>query len=64
MSLDNYYWGNRGHCPKCGYWVGAIVGTMNGLGELLKVTGVCKVHGEVDITSQDWSWDDFNEDAP
>jgi len=61
MSHDNYYWGGRGNCPKCGRWVGQITGTINyALGELVKVTGVCKHHGEVDLSEQAWDYDDFD----
>lgn len=58
MSLNNVYWGNRGHCPKCGKFCGDITGYGNCQG-LQKVTGVCKIHGKVDLSKQDWGFDDF-----
>lgn len=59
MSLNDVYWGDRGHCPKCGKWVGNIVGRINDEVGLIKVAGVCTTHGEVDISHQDWIFDDF-----
>lgn len=55
------YWGNRGHCPQCGRFCGQIKGYGNAWG-LVRVTGICKVHGEVDLTQQDWSYEDFFEE--
>lgn len=60
MSHDNVYWGGRGNCPQCGRWCGDIRGQGNEYHGLTKVTGECKVHGTVDLTSQGWGWDDFN----
>ena len=66
MSLENCYWGGRGNCPVCGKWCGAIVGKIatNGFGDerLDGVSGFCAAHGEVDLSKQDWSWDDFDSD--
>lgn len=60
MSLDNVYWGGRGNCPECGRFVGHIRGTINPLMGLVRVTGVCKYHGVVDLTHQGWSFDEFD----
>jgi hypothetical protein len=63
MSYNDCYWGDRGHCPKCGKFCGKITGHGNCELGLIKVTGICKTHGEVDLTHQEWSFDDFfNED--
>jgi hypothetical protein len=62
MSLGNVYWGGRGQCPKCGRFVGRILGTVSEAIGLVKVEGICKTHGEVDLTEQDWSHDDFVRD--
>lgn len=50
-----------GHCPKCGRFCGNIKGTIKGGidGYLEKVSGVCKTHGEVDLSGEPWGWDDF-----
>ncbi len=48
-----------GHCPKCGKFCGKIQGEGNEYIGLAKVTGVCKVHGEVDLSSQSWGYEDF-----
>lgn len=56
-----YYWGDRGHCPKCGRFVGNILGTTNDLNGLVRVEGNCKKHGTVDITDQEWSCEEFEE---
>ncbi len=55
----------RGHCPKCGKFCKAIQGWFKGLaGEesLYKVTGICKKHGKVDLTHEEWDYDDFMEE--
>lgn len=56
--MASCYWGNRGHCPVCGRFVGGIEAMARDTG-LAYVYGKCKRHGYVDITSQDWSWEDF-----
>lgn len=48
------------HCPKCGRFVKEISIFANGLDEIVKVEGVCKKHGIVDVTNQDWDYDDFD----
>lgn len=55
-----FFWGNRGHCPRCGRFCGDITFFYNDYG-IQRVTGVCAKHGEVDLTQQDWSYDDFDE---
>ncbi len=59
MTLQDGKWGNRGHCPRCGRWCSAITGWGGEEEGLRRVTGICKVHGEVDLSKQDWSYDDF-----
>ena len=46
-------------CPKCGKFVGNITAWVNGLDEITKVEGDCKVHGTVDVTDQDWCYEQF-----
>lgn len=53
-----YFWGDRGHCPKCGRFCGDIGAIANSEG-LISVDGICKKHGTVDLTNQEWSWDEF-----
>ena len=59
MSLEDTYWGDRGHCPKCGRFCGAIVGFGSEDRGLYEVRGECHRHGDVDLTGQEWSWEDF-----
>ena len=59
MSLLNLYWGDRGHCPKCGRFVGDIVGYVSEVKGVTRVEGTCRWHGIVDITHQEWSYSDF-----
>ena len=59
MSLDNVYWGGRGNCPKCGKWCGNIEGVVGEVIGLKSVSGVCKDHGKVDLSHQEWGFDDF-----
>ena len=54
-----FYWGDRGHCPGCGRFCGGISAMGHEMMGLVGVTGICKTHGEVDLTGQEWSWDDF-----
>jgi len=52
----------NGQCPKCGRICGRIVGYFLSEyfgGGLEKVFGVCKKHGRVDLTDQDWSYEEF-----
>ena len=46
-------------CLICGRFVGSVVATVNGLGEIITVTGVCKLHGTVDVTASGWEYEDF-----
>jgi len=57
------YWEDRGHCPKCGKFCGQIMAYGNESRGLFKVKGTCRTHGEVDLTDQSWSWDDFFGDS-
>ena len=52
------HWGNRGHCPKCGKFCGNIKGLASEMA-LLQVVGRCAIHGDVDLTGQDWTHDEF-----
>ena len=56
--MTSPYWEGRGNCPKCGKFCGNITASRreNGLAE---VTGKCKDHGEVDLSRQAWSFDEF-----
>lgn len=56
------YWGNRGHCPKCGRFCGNIRAALNDFLGLFRVTGTCSIHGDVDLSDQDWSYDEFCDD--
>ena len=51
-------------CPKCGKFIGKVKATINGLDEIMKVTGECKTDGLIDVTnSGDWAaWDFFLEE--
>ncbi len=53
------FFGDLGHCPKCGKFCSNIQGEGNEYVGLARVTGICKVHGEVDLSSQDWGYEDF-----
>lgn len=48
-----------GNCPICGKFCGNILATTNKAERIIKVTGICKIHGEQDLTDQDWDGDDF-----
>ena len=58
MSYNDAYWGGRGNCPKCGRFVCQIKGLVRA-GVLEGVTGVCSTHGKVDLSHQDWGYEDF-----
>ena len=52
---------NSFHCP-CGRFVGHITAEVSVSGidkKIVKVTEVCKKHGVVDVTDQDWIYEDF-----
>lgn len=56
MSVDY-----PGKCPKCGWFCSGIRMTTSHFGECIgTVTGNCKQHGKVDLTDQEWSWEDFD----
>ncbi len=44
-------------CPECGKWLKNVYADLNQENEILKVTGQCKKHGEVEPT--DWEYWDF-----
>jgi len=46
------------YCPKCGKFV-SDVGAHLINERIERVEGICKQHGFVDLTDQDWSGDDF-----
>jgi len=48
-----------GKCPKCGRFCGDITAHLNRDGAIRFVIGVCKKHGAVDLTDQDWCYEDF-----
>lgn len=54
------FYGDLGHCPKCGKFCANIIGHFNNEG-LQKVMGVCKKHGKVDLSHQSWDADGFTE---
>lgn len=53
------FYDDRGHCPKCGRFCGQIFAYGNESRGLFKVKGFCKVHGEVDLTDQSWTYEEF-----
>ncbi|HUS46135.1 MAG TPA: hypothetical protein VM219_08930 [Phycisphaerae bacterium] len=59
MSLTDGRWGDRGHCPKCGRFCGDVVGTTSESRGLERVEGTCRQHGRVDLSKQEWSYEDF-----
>ncbi len=56
------FYGDLGHCPKCGKFCGGIQGRLNRMG-LHGVTGACKTHGKVDLSHQSWSYDHFENEG-
>jgi len=51
--------GDRGHCPKCGRFCGSVTARYDRNGGIASVDGICRVHATVDLSEQDWEWDDF-----
>ncbi len=49
------------YCPKCGKFVSDVVAHMKAE-QVEKVEGSCKKHGVMNLTGQDWSADDFEEE--
>ena len=49
----------RPQCLICGRFVSSVIATVNGLDEISTVTGVCKLHGRVDVTASGWAYEDF-----
>jgi hypothetical protein len=33
---------------------------INGFDQIIRVDGDCKIHGKVDLTEAEWSYDDFS----
>jgi hypothetical protein len=52
----------RGQCPKCGRFCSKIKGFGNDFHGLVKVTGICNRHKTVDLSNQDYEYDDFWEE--
>lgn len=49
-----------GKCPKCGWFCSEIKAQLANFGESLgTVTGNCRQHGKMDLSSQAWEWEDF-----
>jgi hypothetical protein len=49
-------------CLECGRFCKDVVATINGLGDIIKVRGVCSKCGKVDLTNADWWYGDFYEE--
>ena len=48
------------HCPNCGRFVGSIYAEVAGIDkEIKKVYGICSKCGKVDVSSEDWMYEDF-----
>jgi hypothetical protein len=53
-------------CPQDGRFIGGVSARVVGLGEpevIESVSAVCPVHGVVDVSEQEWAWEDFFPDA-
>lgn len=50
----------NGQCPVCGKFCSHIVADMSECDGIKKVSGTCKKHGNVDLTEQDWSTEEFD----
>ena len=51
---------NHSKCPICGRFVGNVYAIVNGLDEIVRVMGTCRIHGEVDVTkTSSWVWENF-----
>lgn len=48
-------------CPHCGRFCKDVHAFKNGLGVISKVEGYCSKCGTVDLTNQDWDYEDFEE---
>ena len=46
-------------CPTCGRFIANVEATVNGFEHITKVEGICKTHGTVNVTNQEWGYDDF-----
>lgn len=47
-------------CPKCGRFCKNVMAEINGFDQIIRVDGDCKIHGKVDLTEAEWSYDDFS----
>lgn len=41
-------------CPVCGKFCSNVGVWVNGLEEVVKITGICKIHGEVNLMECEW----------
>lgn len=46
-------------CLECGRFVKNVRCVYDMDKTIHKVEGFCSIHGAVDLTNADWSWDDF-----
>jgi len=50
----------RFRCPICGKYVSDVEAILNGLDEIVAITGICKTHGVVNVKdNNDWWYEDF-----
>lgn len=47
------------NCPECGRFCGDITADYNEFAGITKVHGLCARHGRVDLTNEDWCYEDF-----
>ena len=48
-------------CPQCGKFCKDVFALMDADGNVKRVEGVCIKHGKVDLTNEDWSYEQFVE---
>jgi uncharacterized radical SAM superfamily Fe-S cluster-containing enzyme len=46
------------YCPKCGRFV-KVRATVNGFDEIVKIVAKCKKHGKVDVSDQDYTYEEL-----
>ena len=46
------------YCPKCGRFV-KVRATVNGFDEIVKIDARCKKHGKVDVSDQDYTYEEL-----
>ena len=46
-------------CPECGKFTSKVTATIN-YERIIKVEGICKKHGLVDISGGSWAWENFD----